>query len=228
MPEGPEVEPEAFSDGDSQASEEVRPRVSPAVAGPHGRVVTDAPQKSSRRAIVEWVVVVVVALLAAFLVRTFVLQTFYIPSGSMEPTLQIGDRILVSKLSYDFHSVHRGDIIVFHAPPKEATVCADPSVQDLVKRVIGLPGETIASVGNTILITPPGGTHGVPIAQPWFPATPIGPPIPSTHIPANSYFVMGDNRTNSCDSRMWGTLPQSDVIGHVVFRIWPLSQIGFP
>ena len=166
--------------------------------------------------------VVVVALLAAFLVRTFVFQTFYIPSGSMEPTLQIGDRIIVSKLSYHLHSVHRGDIVVFHAPPKEATVCADPTVKDLVKRVIGLPGETIWSQGNTIYI------NGAALAQPWFPATALGPAIPKQTIPANNYFVMGDNRTNSCDSRMWGPLPGGDLIGHVILKIWPLSQFGTP
>ena len=175
-----------------------------------------------RRATGEWVVVVVVALLAAFLVRTFVFQTFYIPSGSMEPTLKVGDRIIVSKLSDDLHSVHRGDIVVFHAPPREATVCADPSVKDLVKRVIGLPGETISSSGNTILI------NGAPLAQPWFPTTPLGPAIQTQTLAAGEYFVMGDNRTNSCDSRMWGPLPGSDLIGHVVLRIWPLSQIGMP
>lgn len=181
-----------------------------------------AKKPSTSRTIIEWASVIIVAVLLAFLVRTFIFQTFYIPSGSMEPTLQIGDRIIVSKLSYDFHSVHRGDIIVFHAPPAEATACADPSVKDLVKRVIGLPGETISSVGNTVLI------NGKPIAQPWFPATPLGPPIQTTHIPANSYFVMGDNRTDSCDSRSWGTLPGSNIIGHVVFKIWPPSQIGIP
>jgi len=179
-------------------------------------------EKKGGRAFAEWMIVIVVALLAAFLVRTFVFQTFFIPSGSMEPTLKIGDRIIVSKLSYHLHSVGRGDIIVFHAPPREATVCADPSVKDLVKRVIGLPGETISSSGSTIFI------NGRPITQPWFPATPLGPPIATTKIPADSYFVMGDNRSFSCDSRMWGTLPGNDVIGHVIFRIWPISQIGFP
>lgn len=175
-----------------------------------------------RRAAFEWVGVVVIALLAAFLVRTFVFQTFYIPSGSMEPTLQIGDRIIVSKLSYHLHAVQRGNIIVFHAPPKEATVCADPNVTDLVKRVIGLPGETIWSKGNTIYI------NGTALAQPWFPATPLGPPIEKQTIPANNYFVMGDNRTDSCDSRMWGPVPGSNIIGHVILKIWPLSQFGTP
>ncbi|MEI8050591.1 MAG: signal peptidase I [Actinomycetes bacterium] len=179
-------------------------------------------QKSAGRTIGEWVVVLLLAFLAAFVVRTFVFQTFFIPSGSMEPTLQVGDRIIVSKLSYSIHSVHRGDIVVFHAPPAEATACADPSVKDLVKRVIGLPGETISSSGENILI------NGKVLKQPWFPVVPLGPPIETTQIPADSFFVMGDNRTNSCDSRAWGTLPRHNMIGHVIFRIWPISQIGIP
>jgi len=174
------------------------------------------------RAVVEWGIVLVLALLAAFVVRTFIFQTFYIPSGSMEPTLKIGDRIIVSKLSYHLHSVSRGDIVVFHAPAKETVACADPTVKDLVKRVIGLPGERISSLGNTIFI------NGHAIKQPWFPAVPLGPPIQAQTIPKNNYFVMGDNRGDSCDSRTWGTLPGSDIIGHVIFRIWPISQIGIP
>jgi signal peptidase I len=180
------------------------------------------PSRSTRRAIGEWVGILVLALLAAFVVRTFIFQTFYIPSGSMEPTLQIGDRIVVSKLSYRIHAPGRGDIIVFHAPPREQSACADPQIKDLVKRVIGLPGETISSRGNQVLI------NGKPIAQPWFPATALGPAIEPQTIPANQYFVMGDNRTDSCDSRMWGTLPRTDIIGHVVFRIWPINRIGIP
>ncbi len=178
--------------------------------------------RSTSRAIGEWVGVLVLALLAAFVVRAFIFQTFYIPSGSMEPTLQIGDRIVVSKLSYRIHAPGRGDIIVFHAPPREQSACADPQIKDLVKRVIGLPGETISSRGNQVLI------NGKPIAQPWFPATALGPAIEPQTIPANQYFVMGDNRTNSCDSRMWGTLPRTDIIGHVVLRIWPINRIGIP
>jgi signal peptidase I len=183
---------------------------------------TRTPAQLRTRVVLEWVAVAVAALLVAFLVRTYVVQTFYIPSASMEPTLQIGDRIIVSKLSYDFHAVHRGDIVVFHAPPKESTVCADPEVKDLVKRVIGLPGETISSRGNTVLI------NGKPLAEPWFPAVDLGPPIRTQVIPKDQYFVMGDNRPNSCDSRMWGTLPGANIIGHVVLRVWPLSRIGIP
>jgi signal peptidase I len=226
MSEGPVDEPQAAPAEPAEPVEAVTPLEPISVelepsAEPRPAAGT-TPTTQRGRAALEWVAVVVVALLAAFLVRTFVFQTFYIPSGSMEPTLQIGDRIIVSKLSYDFHSVNRGDIIVFHAPPREATVCADPAVQDLVKRVIGLPGDWISSRGNTILI------DGTPLAQPWFPAVPLGPAITRTHIGPNSYFVMGDNRSDSCDSRMWGTLPGSNIIGHVILRIWPLSQIGVP
>ena len=82
-----------------------------------------------------------VAVVAAILIRSFVVQPFFIPSGSMEPTLKVGDRVLVNKLSYDFHSVHRGDIVVFTKPANDNS----PGVKDLIKRVIGLPGETISA-----------------------------------------------------------------------------------
>ena len=121
---------------------------------------TVAPAQQTRttgRVIGEWAIVLVLALLAAFIIRTFVFQTFYIPSGSMEPTLQVGDRIIVSKLSYDIHDPHRGDIIVFHAPAREATVCADPSIKDLVKRIIGMPGETISSKSRSVWVENLGG-----------------------------------------------------------------------
>ena len=100
------------------------------------------PKESSTRWIVELVGVVVVAILVAALLRTFVVATYSIPSGSMEPTLQIGDRIVVNKLSYHLHGVDRGNIVVFSTPPAED--CAGPPVSDLVKRVIGLPGEIIS------------------------------------------------------------------------------------
>ena len=151
---------------------------------------------------------VVIALAVAVLLRLFVVQTFYIPSGSMEPTLQIGDRILVNKLSYHFHSVHRGDIVVFDRPPTEN--CGGPEVNDLVKRVIGLPGETISLLDGYVYI------DGKRLDETWLPASeqghdlsggPPGVPYNLTGpyvIPADHYFMMGDNRTDSCDSRYWG------------------------
>ena len=171
------------------------------------------------RGVVEWVIVIVVALVAALLVKTFVLQTFFIPSASMEPTLAIGDRVFVNKLSYDFHGVRRGDIVVFTLPPGES---AGPDINDLIKRVIGLPGETIQSVGNEIYI------NGKPLKEPWLPAgTLLGPPVPRQVVPAGRYFLMGDNRSNSRDSRYFQAVPESLIVGRAFITIWPLSRIGF-
>ena len=171
------------------------------------------------RFVLEWGLVLLVAIGVAFGMRQFVVGTYYIPSQSMEPTLMVGDRILVSKLSYHLHDVHRGDIVVFGRPPGEAS----PEIKDLVKRVIGLPGETISSGPNGEVLI-----DGKPIAQPWL--TPSakadpGPPIRTQTIPPNQYFVMGDNRGDSEDSRFFGTIPRSIIVGHVVLRFWPLNQI---
>jgi signal peptidase I len=189
----------------------------------------DGRRKSPRRGrwLIEAAVIVVVALVLAVVLRTFVVQTFYIPSGSMEPTLQIGDRILVDKLSYHLHSVHRGDIIVFVRPETEN--CGGEPVNDLVKRVIGLPNETISLSKGRVLI------NGKVLSEPWLPSyeqasTSPGPEGDAPynlarpyHIPANNYFLMGDNRDYSCDSRYWGPINRSLIVGKVIVRIWPLS-----
>jgi signal peptidase I len=172
-----------------------------------------------RKVIIEWGVIIVIAVLASFLVRTYAVQTFFIPSGSMEPTLHVGDRILVNKLSVRFGTINVGDIIVFKAPPSEH--CDDGDYTDLVKRVIGLPGQTLTSKGNVVYV------NGKPLKEPWTYFKTLNPPIKKIKIPLNSYYVMGDNRANSCDSRFWGTVPKSDIIGKAFFRIWPLSRIGF-
>ncbi len=189
--------------------------------------VKDRPQSSSRW-LREGIVVVVVAVLVAVLLRAFVVQTFYIPSGSMEPTLQIGDRILVNKLSYDLHSVDRGNIVVFSRPPAED--CGGPEVNDLVKRVIGLPGEVVSLSGGHVYI------NGKRLDESWLPASEQGVTTPGPagtsyslirpfKVPANDYFVMGDNRTDSCDSRYWGPISKSLIVGKVELRVWPLSSI---
>jgi len=185
--------------------------------------VDEAPTKRPRRrrrSVIEWLIVVVVAVLVSLLIRTYVFQTFYIPSGSMEPTLLIGDRIVVSKLSVELGTVHRGDIVVFKAPAAVLTQCGD-NVTDLVKRVIGLPGDTLTSKGNTIYV------NGQPLAQPWAHNEPLGRQIGTVTVKANHYFMMGDNQPSSCDSRYWGTVPRSSIIGKAFVRIWPLSRLGF-
>jgi signal peptidase I len=184
----------------------------------------------SARWIVELVGVVVVAILVAVLLRTFVVATYSIPSGSMEPTLQIGDRIVVNKLSYDLHGVDRGNIVVFTTPPNEN--CAGPPVSDLVKRVIGLPGETISLKDGNVYI------DGRLLPEPFLPPKIRDDtyPGPSTEpyslhqpyrVPAGDVYVMGDNRPFSCDSRFWGPIRESTIVGKVDMRIWPISRIGF-
>jgi signal peptidase I len=209
----------------------------PAPADPTEGDVTAVPappgtadSHSSFRTIVEWVVILLIAVLAAILIRTFVVQPFFIPSGSMEPTLNVNDRILVNKLSYDFHSVHRGDIVVFKKPADDTT----PGITDLVKRVIGLPGEVISARNGQVYI------NGRELPEPWLPKVDQGvttfpssipgcPPVAGggCRIPAGEYFMLGDNRTDSADSRVIGPVPDRLFIGRAFVRVWPLSRLGF-
>jgi len=178
----------------------------------------------------ETLVVVVVALVAALLLRTFVVQTFYIPSGSMEPTLKVGDRILVDKLSYHLHGVDRGNIVVFRRPADEN--CGGPPVADLVKRVVGLPGETISLSKGRVLIDGkrlnesylPSSVQGTTFPGPSGPTYNLAKPYV---IPSNHYFVMGDNRADSCDSRYWGPISRSLIVGKVDVRVWPITSFRF-
>jgi signal peptidase I len=175
------------------------------------------PPKSRRRGFIEWIIVLIAAVALSFLVRTFVVQEYFVPSSSMTPTLDIGDRILVNKLSVDFGTVNIGDIVVFKAPPKVKTICGD-DVADLVKRVIGVPGDTLYSEGNTIYV------NGQPLDQNWTVYKTLGVPIKRITLKKNMYFMMGDDHAGSCDSRYWGPVPRSDLIGKVFFKIWPLSH----
>ena len=206
----------------------------PQVEGPDSADAVGAgdneEEKPSSRWLVELIGVVVVAILVAFLLRTFVVATYSIPSGSMEPTLKVGDRIVVNKLSYHLHGVDHGNIVVFSTPPNED--CAGPPVSDLVKRVIALPGEVISLNDGHVLI------NGRIVPEPYLPPDvrndtypgPGGAPYSLHHafrVPAGDVFVMGDNRPRSCDSRFWGPIAESTIVGKVDVRIWPLSRIGF-
>lgn len=167
---------------------------------------------------VEWIVIVVVAVLAALLVKTYLIEAFYIPSGSMEPTLDIGDRVLVNKLSYHMHAVHRGDVVVFERPPG---IEGEPNIHDFIKRVIGLPGETIETRGDAVYI------NGHRLHEPYLPAgTRTIPAVDKQTIPPGHYWVMGDNRTNSSDSRVFHAIPRSKIVGRAFIQVWPLSRVG--
>jgi signal peptidase I len=177
-------------------------------------------------------------------IKTFLFQAFYIPSESMVPTLEVGDRVLVNKLSYDLHDLHRGDIVVFASAPN--TEWHRAGISDLVKRVIALPGETVSEcAGEKICI------DGKVLDEKYLPKT-VAPasPWPSTlpyitngdgkrvlvcdasskagtcKVPAGQAFVLGDNRDNSSDARVNGPIKQSSIVGRVFVRIWPLNRLG--
>ncbi|HEY1733547.1 MAG TPA: signal peptidase I [Acidimicrobiales bacterium] len=183
---------------------------------------TDPPAKPRRRRwIIEWAIVLVIAVVLAVVVRAFFLQTFFVPSTSMYPTLKPGDRIVVEKVT---KSVQPGDIIVFSRPAAED--CGGPPVPDLVKRVIGLPGDTVEVRDDKVYL------NGKVLPEPWLPAaTDESNPYTANYgpvtVPAGDYFVMGDNRTRSCDSRMWGPVKGSSIVGKVVMIVWPLSRFHF-
>lgn len=188
---------------------------SPADPGAPGAPAT--PRRRRWRVLVETAVIVAAALLLAGLVRTFAFQVFWIPSTSMVPALDKGDRIVVQKMFFSPGDVREGDIVVFSHPPLDE--CGGSQEDDLVKRVIALPGQTIYSQGNTIYI------NGKPLAEPYLPSyDPLGRPIASKQhpykVPTGDFYVMGDNREISCDSRYWGPITGSSIVGKVIAVLW--------
>jgi signal peptidase I len=188
----------------------------------------------------ETVVLVVLAVLLAVVFKTFLVAAFYIPSGSMESTLNISDRVLVEKVSYRFGDVERGDVVVFvhdeaglKAPgPSNPVVgffsslgqaigVVPPSDRDFIKRVVGLPGDTIHCEGGDLI------RNGRRVAEPYLDPGTETQSCTRTTVPPDELFVMGDNRTNSQDSRAFGPIKRKEVVGRAFVRIWPLTHIGW-
>jgi signal peptidase I len=173
-----------------------------------------ARKSRTRRQAVEWAVVILAALLTAMVLRVAVVQAFSIPSISMEKTLLVGDRVLVNKLNR--HHLHRGEIVVFKRPPGEEA----QAIKDLIKRVIALPGETVSAENGKLYI------DGKMLSEPYLaPGTQTIMDHPVT-VPAGMVWVMGDNRTQSSDSRFFGPIKQSSIVGHAFVRVWPPNRIG--
>ena len=178
---------------------------------------THAIPPTWRTSVVETLDASIIAALLSLVIITFVVQAFYIPSGSMEPTLAIGDRILVSKLSYRLGTIDRGDVIVFHYP-------LNPG-KDFVKRVVGLGGETVELRDGVVLI------NNTPIKE-LYPTALAGGDRSCTSnygpqkVPPRQLFVLGDNRCNSEDSRFFGFVPRDNVVGRSVFIYWPPPRLS--
>jgi signal peptidase I len=189
----------------------------------------------------ETVVLVALAVLLAVVFKTFLVAAFYIPSGSMESTLNVSDRVLVEKVSYRFGDVKRGDVVVFvHEEPGfeapgpsnpvagffsslgQAVGVVKPSDRDFIKRVVGLPGDTITCRGGKVF------RNGDEVTEAYLDEGTVTDNCKqTTTVPPGELFVMGDNRGNSQDSRFFGPIRREDVVGRAFVRIWPLTHIGW-
>jgi len=174
--------------------------------------------QGSKSALSEFLESIIIAIILAAVIRTFLFQPFYIPSGSMEPTLMPGDRIIVNKLVYRFGEPKRGDVVVFKYPLDIQ--------KDYIKRIVAVGGERIGAKGSRLFI------NNDQISEPYLPTAhayhayhaynDFGP----ADVPAGTYFVLGDNRNNSQDSRIWGPLPKRYIVGEAVVIFWPLDRVG--
>ncbi len=174
---------------------------------------------------IEWVVVFAGAIAVALVIKTFVMQAFFIPSASMNPTLLENDRVLVNKLSYHLHDVNRGDVVVFEKAPDNSGL---DETKDLIKRVVALPGEQIAfdEKGKVYI-------NSQLLDEPYLPPNTVTAqgtqqctlPQPCKVAPG-TVWVMGDNRSNSRDSRFIGAIPQDHIVGRAFTRVWPLSRLS--
>ncbi|MGD1942415.1 MAG: signal peptidase I [Leptolyngbyaceae cyanobacterium] len=166
----------------------------------------------------ENVRILAIALLVAILLRVFVAEPRFIPSNSMEPTLHIGDRLLVEKVSTRLQTPQVGNIVVFEPPP-QLRQYGYTGKQAFIKRVIAIPGETVTVSDHQVLV------NGIPLQESYI----LEPPdylMGMVTVPPGNIFVMGDNRNDSNDSHVWGVLPQDNVIGVARFRFWPLARAG--
>lgn len=174
------------------------------------------PPQTAKGYVLEAVEILVIAVAIAFGIRTFVAEARYIPSGSMLPTLKIDDRLMVEKLTYHFRTPERGDIVVFN--PTDRLI--EQNFRDaFIKRVVGTPGDKIEVKESRVFVNDQPLTEGYILE----PSSRNSPP---TIVPPNQYFVMGDNRNSSYDSRFWGTVPRDRIIGKAAFRFWPLNCLG--
>ncbi len=181
------------------------------------------PKRSRGRHFIEWTIVLGVALALALLIRAFVFGAFYIPTNSMDPALESGDRVLVNKLSYFRAGPSVGDLVVFLPPAASATSGTDDIADiELIKRVVAVGGQTVQGIGGGLFI------NGSPIVEEYLDPSVWTRPFLRVLVPDDHVFVMGDNRSNSRDSRQFGPVPTDNVIGRAFLIYWPPGSIGRP
>ena len=177
----------------------------------------------------DWALTIAVAIAAVLAIKAWVVNPYRIPSSSMEPTLHCAapepgclagtsDRVLANRFAYRFMDPERGDIVVFRTPPD--VTCPGPG-DVCVKRLIGLPGDTVEIRDDQLYV------NGEPVPEPYVNGGAVGEPFGPVTVGEGEYFMMGDNRLYSCDSREWGTVPRENMIGPVFARYWPVQRIGF-
>jgi signal peptidase I len=169
------------------------------------------------RNLVEWIVVVAGAITVALVLRLTLVGVFSIPSESMAPTLEVGDRIVVNQLADSIDDLDRGDIVVFERPDTLAS-----GEEHLVKRIIGFPGETVEAHEGHVWI------DGEELDEPWLPPGVGTDDFAAVEVPEGRLWMMGDNRSGSTDSRVFGPIDGSTVVGRVIFRFWPVTRLGGP
>jgi signal peptidase I len=197
--------------------------------------------QSGRGALVELVVIVALAIGLALLIQAYIVKPYQIPSQSMEPTLDVGQRVLVNRFMYHLHDPHIGDVVVFH-PPAGATdggrecgathgareACPTPTAgesdQNFIKRVVAGPGDTLSVKDGHPVVN--GVEAKETFIRPCHGGSSCNLPKEIT-IPPDHYFMMGDNRGESDDSRFWGPVPRDWIIGEAFFTYWPPDRIGF-
>ena len=174
---------------------------------------------------------IAVAVVAVLAIKAWVVNPYRIPSSSMEPTLHCArpgpgceaarsDRVLANRFVYHFTDPERGDIVVFETTPEAERTCPGPGGV-FVKRLIGVPGDTVEIRDGQLYV------NGVPQPEPYVNGTDAGGNFDPVTVGEDQYFMMGDNRYDSCDSRQWGTVPRENLIGPVFARYWPIRRIGF-
>lgn len=180
---------------------------------PTGAPAPPTRASHSRRQIIEWAVVIIAAFLTATFLRATTIQAFSIPSVSMEPTLMVGDRVLVNKRNRD---AHVGDIVVFHRPPGEEA----SKIKDLIKRVIAVEGQTVSARDGRLFV------DDKPVDEPYLARGTETLMDRAVRVDRGEIFVMGDHRSQSRDSRFFGAIKKSSIIGHAFFRVWPIGRFG--